>query len=189
MKNEAVNDEESFNPYQAPKAKVADSAAAVLEPVFFAVSPLKLALMSIVTFGLYEIYWFYRNWKFVQRNREEKLNAPIRALFYPLTAYALFRRIRHEAASAQAGGTLQAGLLAIAVLILAMLWRLPDPWWLVSFLGFIPLLSVQATVNELNRKLAPGADPNARFTGWNIVGLIAGGLLFILSLIGAFLPE
>src|SRR6266571_6685632 len=29
---------------------------------FFVVSPAKLAIMSVATLGLYQIYWFYRNW-------------------------------------------------------------------------------------------------------------------------------
>ena len=36
-------------------------------PIFFPVSTLKLILMSIVTFGSYEIYWFYKNWKLLNQ--------------------------------------------------------------------------------------------------------------------------
>jgi len=103
-------------------------------------------------------------------------------------AYALFRRIRDKAADAHVKG-LPAGPLAVAVFVLAALYRLPDPWWLVTFLGFLPLMRVQQTVNALNEKLAPDAHPNRRFTGWNVFGLVAGGALFALSLVGVFLPE
>ena len=185
MKSETA--EQDFNPYQAPRTNVADVAGAQ-EPVFFPISTLKLALMSIVTFGLYEIYWFYQNWKLVQHDPAQKLNAPIRAVFYPIMAYALFRRIA-EAAAREQLGTLQAGALAVAVFVMSALWRLPDPWWLVSFLSFVPLLPVQQSVNALNRKLAPQADPNRRFSAWNIFGLVAGGLFFLLALIGVFVPE
>ena len=37
------------------------------EPHFFPVSGLKLVVMSTVTFGLYEIYWFYQNWWLVKQ--------------------------------------------------------------------------------------------------------------------------
>jgi hypothetical protein len=36
------------------------------QPIFFPVSPLKLVVMSTVTFGIYELYWFYQNWKLVK---------------------------------------------------------------------------------------------------------------------------
>ena len=35
-------------------------------PPFFAVPLWKLALMSFFTFGIYELYWFYRNWQRVR---------------------------------------------------------------------------------------------------------------------------
>src|SRR5258708_1698326 len=36
------------------------------EPLFFSVSLLKLLVMSTVTLGLYDLYWFYKNWTFVK---------------------------------------------------------------------------------------------------------------------------
>ena len=35
-------------------------------PMYFAVSPLKLVVMSVCTMGGYELYWFYRNWVLVK---------------------------------------------------------------------------------------------------------------------------
>ncbi|HEV3008209.1 MAG TPA: hypothetical protein VGX52_04165 [Burkholderiales bacterium] len=179
-----------MNPYAPPAAKVEDAAALPeSEAVFFAVSGLKLAVMSIVTFGLYEIYWFYKNWKCVQRNTGDDVSAPLRAVFYPLISYPLFKRIRSHARSSGVESDFPAGVLAIAVFLVALLWRLPDPWWLVSFFGFLPLLPVQRAVNAVNRKLAPAADANTRFRGWNIFGLIAGGIVLALTVTGAFVPE
>lgn len=188
MKTEAINQEE-FNPYAAPTAQVLDAVGPGTEPVFFPVSRLKLALMSIVTFGIYEVYWFYKNWKCVQRNYGDDVNAPIRALFYPIVSYPLFKRIRDHAKTARVEANVQAGLLAIVVFVFATLWRLPDPWWLVSFLGFVPLVLVQNAVNAINRKLAPGAGTNSRFSGWNIFGLIAGGIFLILAVVGTLIGE
>lgn len=176
-----------MNPYAAPTAKV-DAAASAPEPVFFAVSGLKLALMSVVTLGLYEVYWFYKDWKCVQRNFGDKVNAPLRAVFYPVVSYPLFRRIRAHAKSSGVEADFPAGVLACTVFILNLLWFLPDPWWLAGFLGIVPLLPVQRAANAINRKHAPAADPNTRFTGWNIFGLVAGGLVVILAIIGAFAP-
>lgn len=188
MKSAQMAGAPAFNPYAAPAAVVADAAPATGEAIFFPVSLLKLSLMSIVTLGLYQIYWFYKNWKCVQ-NLGDKVNAPLRALFYTLTSYWLFKKIGERAKNAQLGGSLQAGLLALMLLLLGSLWRLPDPWWIVGLGAFLPLLPVQSTVNEINRKLAPQADPNSRFGGWNIVALIAGGILVLAALLGAFIGD
>ena len=179
----------AFNPYAAPAAAVADAAPAGGEALFFPVSGLKLALMSLGTLGLYEIYWSYKNWKCVQEHLGEKVNAPIRALFYPLTSYSLFKRIRERAGQSQLGEGLPAGPLALAVFLLGAMSRLPDPWYIASLLAFLPMLPVQSTVNELNRKLTPQADNNASFSAWNIAGLALGGILLSLALLGTFMAE
>lgn len=177
------------NPYAAPKARVEDAAAESGEPVYFPVGTLKLTLMVLGSLGLYQLYWFYKNWKCMQRNDNEKLLAPVRAFFYPLMSYFLFRRIRDHAASAQVDAGLAAGPLAFAVFVLAGLQRLPDPWWLLTLLSFLPLLPVQAAVNRINLKLAPGIDPNTRYSGWNIALLAVGGLLLVAAVYGTFFPE
>jgi hypothetical protein len=188
MKTQSM-EQEPFNPYAAPKAALADAAAPEVQPVFFPVSLPKLALMSLATFGLYEIYWFYKNWKCMQEKFGLKLNAPIRAVFFPLVSYSLFRQIRAHAAEAQLESRVYAGPLALAVFILAALTRLPDPWWMITFLGFLPLLPVQSAVNDINAKFAPGADGNNRFSGWNIAGLLAGAIALALAILGTLVPE
>ena len=157
-------------------------------PAFYPVSRLKLAVMSICTFGLYEFYWFYKNWQLVNQREGGSLAPFWRAFFAPFFAYPLFRRIA-ESAAAQQSASISAGLLAITWFIIFILWRLPDPYWLLSTFTFVPLLSVQSAVSQLNQKVAPGSDPNHRFTPAAIVVCVVGGLLFLLAAIGSFVPE
>lgn len=187
MKTDVV-DKAEFNPYATPAARVHELTAASSEAPFFPVSLLKLSLMSLVTFGLYEVYWFYKNWKCVQRLGDD-VNAPIRALFYPLVSYRLYRRIRDHAKQIGIERELWAGSLAVATFIASALWRLPEPWWLIGLFAFLPMVPVQSMVNDINRQVAPDADRNARFGGWNIFGLVVGGILFLLTLIGTFFGE
>ena len=42
-------------------------------PLFFTTSPLKLIVMSICTMGIYDLYWFYKNWKLVRERTGQKL--------------------------------------------------------------------------------------------------------------------
>jgi hypothetical protein len=178
------------NPYAAPESVVDDLAlSAEVGPAFFAVGLPKLAVMTLCTFGIYEIYWFYQNWKSVQRLTGEKLNAPIRAVFYPLTSYFLFRRIREQAQRLQVDVTIKAGALATFLFLFSAASRLPHPYWLFSLLVFLPLVSVQLAVDEINRKVAPEADRNGRFGPWNVLVIVIGGLLLILSIVHLLLGE
>jgi hypothetical protein len=67
-------------------------------------------------------------------------------------------------------------------------WRLPDPYWLVSLLGFLPVLVAQRSVNGLNAAVAPDAPRNASYSGLNVVAIVIGGLLLLFAILGTILP-
>ena len=98
------------------------------------VSTTKLVALSLVTFGLYEILWFYRNWKLMRDRQGEAVSPFWRAVFSPLTAYSLFERIKGIEGPGREAGWRASGL-AVAYLLTISAWRLPDPWWLVLMQG------------------------------------------------------
>lgn len=58
---------ESINPYEAPKSDLkTEQHLSSSESYFFTASTLKLVLMSVCTLGLYELYWFYKNWVLIK---------------------------------------------------------------------------------------------------------------------------
>jgi hypothetical protein len=65
----------------------------------------------------------------------------------------------------------------------------PDPFGLVVFVAVFALVPVQAAANTVNAAVAPAHDRSSRFTAWNWVTIVLGGLLFLLSLVGSFLPH
>jgi hypothetical protein len=157
--------------------------------LYFPISPLKLVVLSIVTFGFYEIFWFYMHW-WIYRNRTgANITAAARALFALFFCYPLFRRIRDTAVGYGVDRTFSPGLLAAGWIILSLSSRLPGPIWLITLLSPFVLAPVQITVNELNKKVAPAHDPNEGFTGWNIAGIVLGGLLLLITVVGSFVPE
>ena len=72
--------------------------------------------------------------------------------------------------------------------VLLLLWRLPDPWWLISIFSFLPIIPVIQTVVALHDAVAGSRDRNTRFSGLNIVGLVFGAIWVLLVLIGLFMP-
>ena len=48
---------------------------------FFPVSEGKLITLYILSFGLYGIYWFYKNWKLQQKKIDKKIIPILRAVF------------------------------------------------------------------------------------------------------------
>jgi len=190
----------SSNPYAPPKAVVADIApvSAASQPVFFPVSRTKLIVMLLVTFTLYELVWFYKNWALIRR-RGEPVIPVARAIFAVFFCYSLFDRVRSRAKPL--GLRLSAGWLATGWIVLTvtgnMLDRLISPevspavYAMIIVLLFASgafLLPVQNAINAINRAEVPDHEPNDRFTVWNWLWIVVGGLLLVLVVLGSLVP-
>lgn len=177
------------NPYAAPTAMAAEIQSAESDlPLFFSVSLLKLTVLSLCTFGIYELYWFYRNWKLKKARDNSDISPFWRAFFGIIFCYQIFTHIRDEGASRGIQPPLAAGVLAAGWILLTLTWRLPDPYSLITFAAVAFLLPVQDYVNRINAHDVPNHDPNARFSAWNWVGVVVGGFLFAFSLWVAIFP-
>ncbi len=159
------------------------------QPLFFPVSPLKLVVMSTVTFGIYELYWFYKNWKLIKQRTDSDIMPFWRAFFGVIFCYSFFCEVQDESASRGISFPSHPFLLTVGWIILTFMWRLRDPYWLICLLSPLVLVPVQKTINRLNAAVAPSHDRNSRFSGWNIAGVVIGGILFVCSIIGALLPQ
>jgi hypothetical protein len=182
----------NVNPYAPPAAAVADIAPpedVSTEPPFFAVSVTKLAIMSACTFNLYEMYWFYRHWRRIADRERDDIWPVARAIFTLFFCYACFARIRDYPADTRTESTLAAGPLAIGWIVTKLLSRLPDPYGWIAMFAFVFLVPVQLHVNELNAAASPSHDRNARFSAWNWLAVVVGGLLVSLALASLFLPD
>ena len=89
----------------------------------------------------------------------------------------LHSRIRAQVTTVGLDRSLPTGPLAAAWIVTSLLWRLPDPFSLLSMFAFL-FHPASASVGKLHqRHRAPGHDPNQRFTGWNIA-MVTGGTIF-----------
>jgi uncharacterized CHY-type Zn-finger protein len=70
------------------------------EPIYFPVSATKFMVLSLCTLGIYQLFWFYRNWKLEKARTGEDMWPFWRAVFSPLFANSLFVRIRDRASEA-----------------------------------------------------------------------------------------
>ena len=154
----------------------------------FGVPVVKLAVLAVCSFGLYEIYWSYKQWDALRRRERERLSPFLRAFFAPLWGFSLFSRIQPLSAAHLVPVTWSSTGLGLAYLVIHVSWRLPDPYWLVSMLSFIPLLVVQHSINALNAAAAPEASRNDRYSAWNIVLIVVGGLFVLLAILGTLMP-
>jgi hypothetical protein len=156
-------------------------------PTFFPVATHKFVVLSICTFGLYELYWFYKNWQWVKESQHSNLSPFWRAFFAPLWAYQQFRHVQEQAKAERVLTKWNSGILALFYFVLMVTWRLPDPLWLISMGSFIPLMPVQQTINRINRLHSGSTHINSSYSGWNIALIIVGGILVLLAILSTFL--
>jgi len=142
----------------------------------------------VLTFGLYELAWFYQNWKLIKQRDNSDIQPFWRAVFGVFFCHRLFRDIGQTAATQTANSSFPASSLATVWILLTVAARLPDPFWLLSLVSIAPLVVVQRTVNQINTQVAPGHDPNSRWTASTYLTVIFGGGFTLLVLIGLMIP-
>lgn len=156
---------------------------------YFSVSKQKLIVMSVFTLGLYQLYWFYKNWELIRRRTGRDIIPWVRAIFAIFFCYSLFKSVKESADSHGIHSAISPAGLALAYIAITLCVRLPDPYWLVSLLAFLPLLPAQGAINNINSNTVPIADPNDRYTGKNVIILILGSFLLIITVLGTLVPE
>ena len=159
------------------------------QPLYFAVGIEKLVALSICSGGIYELYWFYKNWKLVEARYETKISPFWRAFFAVFWCYPLFKNVAEVAKSREVKIDWQPGLLALGWIVVTLAWQLPDPLWLVSNLAVFFLIPFQKTVATLNASVAPSHAQNRGLSGWNVLLIVVGGLSWVLLGLDLVYPE
>jgi hypothetical protein len=166
---------------QAAEGSDAEQPPVVAAPQYFSPTPLKFIAMSVCTFGLYELYWSYKNWRFV-KDRDDLDIMPLgRAFFYPLWHYALLTQLNTTLRSKVLSIWLFRAALAAILIALNITIRLPDPYWLVSTLTFVAFIPAILAMQSRSRSFHPS----------NLIAYLLGGPLFLLVVLSAigFLPS
>jgi len=119
----------------------------------------KLALYCILTLGLYDYYWFYRNWKFIKIFKQKKLNplirsvtswAPILMIIWPFILFKeLYSIIKNYSKT-------KCILIALTLTFLfaginSFRYEKGNYKW-IAFFTFIPLFIVQHDINIYYKK-------------------------------------
>ncbi|MEG2805904.1 hypothetical protein [Stenotrophomonas sp.] len=183
------------NPYHPPMSAPLPHAPravpppAIDKPVFFAPSTLKLGAMSVATFGVYTMYWFWRNWQAIQRETGASLWPWARALFCPLWSFSCFGQLSEMARGRRRELAFPVALLGILFLLLNLASRADSALSLLSFLSFVPLLPVNALLRQYHRDERIDSTRQDRLTVWHILVLLAGGALLALVLTVMLLGE
>ncbi len=147
----------------------------------------RFILLSIVTAGIYQIVWMYKQWVFFKKKDNLDIMPFWRAIFSVLFIFALSERISGLEKKNEQRKIFLVVVLPIIWIVLCYSQRLPDPYWLIAYLNVVPLIFTLLRMNKYWKKKEKKTIPKS-FNWWQIILIIIGALFFIMIVWGSFLP-
>lgn len=168
------------------------------EPWFLYIPVSRLIFMSLISLGLFEAYWIYKNWRYLKERDGLKIMPFWRGVFGIFFIHGILKEIKNDRGLSSLGrADYSPGALATGWIILMFLGnalgRADDI--AVNLVGivlsaptFLFLLPAQNYINRINARRSP-APRQSPWSAGHIVVLIVGIIFVGLILIGALAPE
>ncbi len=154
---------------------------------FFTASPLKLIALSVCSLGVYDLYWFYKNWHCIRARTGRDIKPFWRAFFSPFWAYPAFKNVDEAGIEYGLGDRLHPAVLAVAYVLLIIPGMSSGIEWMVSLLSFVPILPANRLAMQINRNVVPSYKENDEFSRKNWAVIVIGGIVLVLAILGTFL--
>ena len=154
---------------------------------FFSVSVRKLVVMYVVTLGMYELYWFYRQWIAVRNFNQIYISPAARTVASVIFAFNLFKRILDTSTVTPAASIGLTAVLGTFLLATAVAGYFPPPYAVLAVLGPFPIVFMQMLANRANSRVDPTHAVNAKLTRLNWVAVVLGGTVVLLGIAAAVL--
>jgi len=155
----------------------------------------QFVVLSILTLGIYDIYWYYKNWKHLKAIQFSNFSPVLRTigLLIPIVnffiIYKAHKDYRYLIIEKGINRDIYPGLIVLVIAISFALTRLPDPYWLLCFIATIPLAIVQDILNELWDTVQVGKPRRTAWRGRQIFLIVVGTILWTFTIIGMLFPE
>ena len=177
---------EAIDIYSTPETELIDEGTSDEQELFYVVSMKKFWILSLATFNLYSIYWFYKHWANYKEQTGQKLSPVLRAIFAVFFTHSLFNTIDREAQDKPNYKAWFPKGLATIYIILVILERIYEKSTSIAFsfpvamgifvfsIVIFPLISSRA---QQTANIACGdisGDSNSRLTPANFVWILLG---------------
>jgi hypothetical protein len=193
--------------YAAPQVDLSKPTVEVGDRTFYVVSLRKFWILFVATLGMYQVYWFYKNWSRYKEgaSADNGIDGDIwpvpRAIFAVFFVHSLFREIAAHATTKQRlfDWRLESHATGLVVMMLAsnvlssMSNRsigspLTD---ILNLLILLPLLySSYRAQWFINASCGdPQGNSNSQLTAANWAWIVAGGIFWLLIAASFFMPE
>lgn len=158
-----------------------------INELWFETTPIyKIVILSILTFGFYNIVLLYNYWKVFKKKFGYAISPSCRAIFCGIYCFSLFPKLDKYIKTFNIA-SFPPILLAIFFIFLNALSSQPNPnpYSILNIFTFIIFIIIQNKINFINEQ----HFPNAKQNNWslaNTLWAIPCSILFFIYLIGTF---
>lgn len=143
----------------------------------------KFIFQSFISFGLYQIWWIFKAWRFFLIKDKLNIMPAARAVFSIFFLYSLFNRIKNHAKEQGYINDFSSGWMYLAYLITTLLVYLPEPYWLISLCDIIFLIPAFKALNYAQKQIVTTIEQE-KFNTSQIILIIIGSIMWLLIFIG-----
>lgn len=165
---------------------------------YFFVSPAKFIILSIVSFGIFDLIWFYKNWFSIKKAEKSDIYPFWRSIFRIFTSFELFDKILSSAKSFGYKKNYSGGFLAFLYLVFSVIIRVLDKTdfsnkdtWILYFILFVfrpfIFIPIQDAILFNNRHIDEESKyENKITTGQLVISLALPLLIFLFAIVPLF---
>jgi len=117
----------------------------------------RVVLFNIATFGLFSVYWMYKNWKYQIAKNKKEINPILVTLLFPIYIFPLFQMIKKDALE-KLHYQFYPNLSAFIYLLASFSWLLDKSLIYLLPLNFVALIPAQNAINEYLIRSCPGVE-------------------------------
>jgi hypothetical protein len=157
---------------EARKAPTYDQA------LFYPVSLVKVFFLSLVTFGFYFYYWFYRNWIYIRSNLKPSIRPSLRAFFHPFLYWSLFSYLVTDSKERFGKNRVMPNFVAVVVTIVyflsAVMRDYAYTWYPILIVMTLLILPLASYIKKVNGDESEAYHYNSRWLLRHTILLILG---------------
>lgn len=146
----------------------------------------KFIFLSFISFGLYQIWWMFKTWRFFLIKDKLNIMPAARAIFSIFFLYSLFNHIKTYSKEQEYPHDFSSGWMYLGYLITSLLVRLPDPYWLISLCSIIFLIPAFKALNYAQKQIETTIEQE-KFNTPQIILTIIGSIMWLLIFISFFI--
>jgi hypothetical protein len=145
----------------------------------------KFIALSLITFGLYDIWWIYKSWRFIRDQEKSEILPAFRTIFSLFFLISLFKRILKLAKSSDYKFNYPSVILFIGYILTGFLSYLPEPFFIVALVSFVFLIPPFKALKYAIANCDGFKENELRsFNGRQTFILVISGILWTLFFIG-----